>query len=991
MKEVSTRAFHVFLRPLAKQNFPLEKMVEGTSLSVPDLKSRGGRLDWAEACTIHHNLRAIYDDDALVATGRLFFKPRALRFMFIIARLLLTPMGFYRWLNTPRQGAGNQLFTCVKPAFRELSPNTCEIELTLPEDHEVCWDFFLLTKGSFVEMPTLFGYTAGDVRIERIAHGARYHVTIPTRRSLFARIWSALAWPFTARAAARELKHANETLVERYEDLAVARDALERQRVVLDTAYKVGQRIWAERNPAATADAIANALVEIAQFSGASVEVANREVKDAIERATAGMATGEAGLKLDLSSRAHLTGSIRVIGDVPEAAMLLDLLAPTVALALENAFSYRSLETYRAGLEKLVDERTIELRDARDTLAGTVDQLRDAQSARQRFFSHISHEIRTPLSLVILAAADIEKRGGAQLDGRSKQSLGSITDAARKLLRLVDELLLLAAGQENKLVMHKAPTDLVVLLGQLHAAWRPAAEHAGLALELRAPAKLTAVVDPVAIERVASNLVSNAVKYTPRDGRIEIELVDEADGVRMSVFDTGVGIDAELASRLFGRFERASTASEKATGTGIGLSLVKQLVEAHGGRVEALARPTGGTEMRVSFPSSVRTDAVAVARAPRLAPRTTQPPMVVSGQVYPARGLSGGTILLAEDDPALADRIAQLLSESYTVVVGLDGQAALDLVKAHQPQMLITDVEMPRMTGLELAPKFRLATGDQLAPIIILSAVTDLGTRVAGLDAGAVDYVSKPCDPRELEARVRSQFRMRDLAVRLHRAEQLSTLGILTSGLAHELRNPANGIVNAMEPMKEMLPENTPKGVLALMEVMDDCAKQIGFLSRQLLGFRGSAALELQPASLPDLVQRAVAMAQRSLTGVEIRTQLSQERSVMCAAPLLVQVLTNLIENGAHAAGRGGWVEVRANLDTDQVVVEVSDSGSGVPLALRERIFEPFFTTKPQGVGTGLGLSVARAIVQRHGGVLEVRDRGVRAAFVIELPDAVAS
>ena len=363
---------------------------------------------------------------------------------------------------------------------------------------------------------------------------------------------------------------------------------------------------------------------------------------------------------------------------------------------------------------------------------------------------------------MILAAADIETRGGKLLDARSKGSLGTITDAARKLLRLVDELLLLAAGQENKLVMHKAPTDLVVLLGQLHAAWRPAAEQAGLALELRAPAKLTALIDPVAIERVASNLVSNAVKYTPRDGRVEIELVDEADGVRLSVLDTGAGIDAELAScaPCSVSFERATTASDKATGTGIGLSLVKQLVEAHGGRVKALARPAGGTEMRVTFPTSVRTDAAAVASAPRLAPRTTVPPMVASGQVYPARGLSGGTILLAEDDPALADRIAQPIAESHTVVVGGSTvRPRSDLVKAHQPQLLITDVEMPRMTGLELAPKFRAATGDQLAPIIILSAVTDLGTRVAGLDAGAVDYVAKPCDPRELEARVRSQFR----------------------------------------------------------------------------------------------------------------------------------------------------------------------------------------------------------------------------------------
>ena len=172
---------------------------------------------------------------------------------------------------------------------------------------------------------------------------------------------------------------------------------------------------------------------------------------------------------------------------------------------------------------------------------------------------------------------------------------------------------------------------------------------------------------------------------------------------------------------------------------------------------------------------------------------------------------------------------------------------------------------------------------------------------------------------------------------------------------------------------------------------MDDCATQIGFLSRQLLGFRGTSALEMQAANLPELVQRAVSLAQTSLTEVEMRTQLSQERSITCAPPLLVQVLTNLIENGAHAAGRGGWVQVLVSRSDGRLFVEVSDSGPGVPVGLRERIFEPFFTTKPQGVGTGLGLSLARAIVQRHGGVLELRERGQRAAFVIELPDSQAA
>src|SRR5262249_54216205 len=151
-------------------------------------------------------------------------------------------------------------------------------------------------------------------------------------------------------------------------------------------------------------------------------------------------------------------------------------------------------------------------------------------------------------------------------------------------------------------------------------------------------------------------------------------------------------------------------------------------------------------------------------------------------------GVSAGTILLAEDDVPLAETIGQVLSDEYTVLIAHDGAAALQLVHDHQPQLLITDIDMPEINGVELSRRFREVTGDRLAPIIVLSAILDLGTRMAGLEAGAVDYITKPFDLLELRARIRSQFRMRDLAIRLQRAEQLSAMGILTAGLAHELR-----------------------------------------------------------------------------------------------------------------------------------------------------------------------------------------------------------
>jgi signal transduction histidine kinase len=666
---------------------------------------------------------------------------------------------------------------------------------------------------------------------------------------------------------------------------------------------------------------------------------------------------------------------------------LLAFVTPSLAMAVENA-------SYRTNLERLVDTRTAELRQARDELAGTVDQLREAQGARQRFFGHISHEIRTPLTIITLAASDVAHRAGDTLDKRSRRNLDAVNDAAHKLVRLVDELLLLAAGQEGKLTTNPEPTDIAEMLRHIEAAWHLAVEFAGLTIATRIPDRLVANVDPVAIERVVSNLLSNAVKYTPRGGHVELELVDGDDGIRLSVFDTGPGIGEELRGRLFSRFQRAKGAAQRAPGAGLGLALSKYLVEAHGGTIDAYARGAApGSELRVVLPRElVVRDAVQ--RVPiqlRLVGEVPVPPGSAAERAAtyaPVGTAPRGTVLLAEDDVRLADLVARLLGEQYTVVVAHDGLTALELARERQPQLLITDIDMPGLDGMELARRFRELTGDRLAPIIILSAMLDLGTRLAGIDAGAVDYITKPFDPRELGARVGAQFRARELAVRLHRAEQVSALGILTSGLAHELRNPANAIANAIEPLVQKLPAELVRPeqpVGQLLDVIRDCAEQMRALSKQLLGVRGQAMeLEVREAPLRDLVQRAVSLAQVA-SGIDVRIDI-ESVTLRCAPPLLTQALANLLENAGHAAGAGGWIEVRATTAGERLRLEVTDSGPGVPPALRDRVFEPFFTTKPDHIGTGLGLALVRDIVRRHHGSIEINDRPNGSAFVIELP-----
>ena len=1000
MSDVSCRALGMVLKTARQRQIASSVLLAGVSYDIDYLHDTKKRIEWNAFCRILVNARAMWSLEEFSDHSERFIRSPFVAYVGVVARLLFSARDLFDWICKRSVGHGAQLFAnCVTPSYEHIGDDVTVIRLEILEPYAVSHEFFWMTRGTFIAMPRLIG--AGNAQVEMIIEGriGTYRVRYKSGRGTLALLIRFLTWPFTARAAARELKDAHETLIERYREIEDARAKLDRQATQLRTAHSVNDLVQRDLDLARTLDTVAKALVDEAGFAWAEISLRPTEPSDAASARIArfGAAEHEVALERALEARGgEVIGDLRVApkpgASREEREELLAFIVPTLAVALQNALSYRALADYRSGLERLVDQRTSELRQARDELAGTVVELRAAQGARERFFGTISHEIRTPLSRILLAASDIQTRSGDLLDDRARENLRAVTDATNKLVRLVDELLLLAAGQEDKLQTVPERMDLGKLLGALLAQWQPSAEAAGLALTGRAPPSLIAKVDPIAIERVVSNLLSNAVKYTPSGGTIEVELVDEPDGLRLSVLDTGPGIGEELQDRLFGRFERARGETNRKAGTGLGLFVAKQLVEAHGGTIVALGRASGtGSELRIVLPPPVviRDGVIDVPAVPQL--RLLDPPGAPIAAVTRLRpsGFSSGTILLAEDDVQLADMIARALSDEYDVVVAHDGAAALELVPHHQPQLLITDVDMPGVNGIELSRRFREITGDRLAPIIVLSAMLDRETRMAGLEAGAVDYVTKPFDPLELRARIRAQFRMRELAVRLQRAEQLSAMGILTAGLAHELRNPANGIVNAVGPLADLLPRDLVRPETAvgqLIEVLRSCADQIGFLSRQLLGFRkGVVELDLRHIPVRDLVQRAVSFVHAG--SVEIRIDAPCDGVLKCAPPLLMQVLTNLIENAIYAAGPGGWIQLRTSAHGSSFTVEVSDSGAGVPAQLRERVFEPFFTTKPAGVGTGLGLSLARDIVHRHGGVLEIRDRGTQACFVIEVPN----
>jgi signal transduction histidine kinase len=993
LKEVSCKVIAPVLREAQRRKLPPDTLTDGTPYSLAYLRNGRQRLHWHEFIRIMANARKVWNEQELVEIGgKIVGSPIMLPFN-IIARVLFTARDFYFYINKSGAGVGNQLFTHITPSCRDVGPNRLEIDLITAEGYPLSREFHLLTKGAFQVVPTVLWLPAAEVEMEDLPNGVRYHVRYPEGGGFPRKLIKALAWPFTARVAAHQLMEANEVLETRYQELDQARLVLANQATQLRTAHRISQLIHGDLDLDRVVAAVADALIEAAKFAAVEMSLSVDVEGKLLElRHSAGDRLDRAPLQFPVESRGRKIGELRLWSTTenPDGVReLMDSVLPTVAMALENALSYRVLVDYRENLERKVVERTTELVAARDALAATVQRLEEAQQARDRIFANVNHEIRTPLSLVLLAVAAIRERLGS--DERVDRYLQGIEAATRRLLRLVDELLLLAQGQEEKLRLERTPANLSAMVQAIFASWEAAARHEGLTLRASIEPGVGARVDALAFERILTNLLSNAIKFTPRGGTIQVELRRRAAEVVLEVRDTGIGISDEFRPRIFGRFEKGRPALRRgASGSGIGLSLVKELVDAHEGSVTVESPPGGGSLFRVTLPAGERAEAPPAPET-ALAPEHYGVGVSAGAEptLYAPPSTAKATVLVAEDDVSLGSQVARLLATEYRVILAPDGLAALSLSETHHPDLLITDVSMPGMDGIELTRRFRAQAGNRLAPVLLISAYADLGDRLAGLEAGAVDYIVKPFNPQELRARVRSQLAMRELALKLHASEQLAALGTLSAGLAHEMRNPANAIVNAVEPLRELLPADltsaeSPTG--QLIRVLADCAEQLGALSRHLLGYRRAGELERRNHVLQEVVSSALSLTGPVLESVELQQELGYAGPVSCAGPLLTQALANLLENAAQAAGKGGWVRLASRVEQRALVVEVSDSGSGVPRELRERIFEPFFTTKPPGQGTGLGLTTARDIVRRHNGTLDIRDLGDRAVFHIEIP-----
>ncbi len=998
MNEVSCRALDLVFRKTAELGVRPEALLEGVDYDLEHLRDSNERVDWSAYVKILGNTARHCTDDDFVSMGGMLVKSPIFKTFGLFARLLFTATDFYRWLNTPRVGGGNQLFACVDSDYQEHGKGHCEIKLMVRPEYEAVREFFVQSLGGLQAMPVMLGLPPANVQMKLEGNTATYTLRFDPGRTLFVRLKRFFLWPLLARETARELKEAHESLQSRFLELDTTRGQLSRQATQLQTAHTISQVVHSELDLSRTMEAVAHAFTEIAGFAASYVVVDGPPTREA----WSGPVDASPHLSRTMEAGGEPIGRIALWfaegAETSEREELVATVLPTVAMALHGARAYASLLDAQKHLELRVQQRTSELSAARDALAETVTQLETAEATRARLFANVNHEIRTPLTLILLSVDELQREVG-QTPVRER-TLAAVSRNARKLLRLVDGLLLLAAGEEGQLTISPRKIDVSALVSEVIDSFAAAARTWSVTLRDSRPATLFAEVEEAAIERILANLVSNALKFTPAGGEVVVGLVAHDDELELLVRDNGIGITDEFLGRAFGRFEQDRRPVRPGNaGSGIGLSLVRDLAQAHCGRAE-VERLEQGTLFRVVLP---RVTAPGVKRAPtEHRPRRGTPSDfgLPSGEpaVQPELRLAQQrehTVLVVEDDEELRVRLIDILSGRYHVLAAGDAERGLEIAAQQRPDLLVTDIGLPGIDGLELTRRFQDMPGNRLAPALVLSAYVSLDDRLSGFEAGAVDYLTKPFDPAELVARVQAQLDRRALALRLHDSEKLAAIGTMTAGLAHEMRNPANALVNAVEPLIELLPKELREPgspVADLLSIIRDCSAQMGLLSRQLLGFRRGVEVAREDTPAVALMERAIAILKPALRDVEVRVALGYRESVYCAPVLILQVLSNLLDNAAHAAAstreatKRPWVRIHTFEVDGRFVCEVSDSGPGVPVALRDRIFEPFFTTKPPGEGSGLGLSTSRQIAERHNGTLSVRAIERGSVFRLELP-----
>lgn len=727
----------------------------------------------------------------------------------------------------------------------------------------------------------------------------------------------------------------------------------------------------------------------------------------------------------------------------------------SLILARRVSTAYRTSERLTRHLRSEVQKRTSQLeaqtdasiraRAEAETLRSQAEaqaaQLRELDQQKTRFFQNVSHELRTPLTLMMGPLDRLaHETQSEELAVASRQS--------RRLFRLVNQLLDFQKAAAGAQSLEREPIDVRSFVDACRESFALTCRERSLALscnvDIPDERELLFDADPDALEKMASNYLINAVKHTPGGGQIHLEVRQKDDGfLRLSVTDTGDGVPENEREQLFNPFTKVSSSRGTSDpSTGLGLALVRELVELHGGRVGMTENPDGGSIFWLDLPrwSSEQDrgeegEAITGTRFFKLAEleRAAKERAEVekenqdSHQENPQATtieIHKGLVVVAEDNPDLRRYISRLLNDCGWEVKAFEhGAQALNFFQDNRADILVTDWMMPEVTGPELIVALRESESHANMPIVMMTARTEGDSRPDALEAGATIYISKPFDEREfrsvidnLHSLIEANRRERDhLEAMLSQQESLAGLGQLMASVAHELRNPIHTFgmmlelcqdeLNLLKSSMQRIPlDQMPTPVLdkitGSIEELDGYIRDMNLpltKSSELVSALRTQARREEAATpevnIRELVDESLAIAGGRLKRVQVIVDIPVGLTHHCFRAKVGQIIVNLVGNASDAleqeTNKAPTIRIHAQRmsSTSSLILRVSDNGPGIPKEIQSKVFDKFFTTKDAGQGTGLGLAMCHEWATQWGGGLSLTSSELGGAtFKLELP-----
>ena len=731
----------------------------------------------------------------------------------------------------------------------------------------------------------------------------------------------------------------------------------------------------------------------------------------------------------------------------PEKAVVLPIVADAeggragIVIAGLNPF-HKFNEQYQLFLTLVSSQIAAAITNARayEEERKRAESLAELDRAKSTFFSHISHELRTPLTLML---GPIEDELLQYPETRPRLELAHRN--ALRLLKLVNTLLDFSRIEAGRVEMAYEPTDLAAYTRELAEGFRPAMENAGLIFNVDCASLPEPVyLDCEAWEKVVLNLLSNAFKFTLK-GSVTVELRGRETSAELTVKDTGMGIPAAELPRLFERFRRVrNTVARSHEGMGIGLALVQELVRLHGGEIRVSSVVGQGTVFTVTMPagaqhvakehsisnrsraSTATGSASFVQEAIRWLPDAAENGNDAShdGQDGGAETKSAAKILVAEDNADMRQYITRLLRKHYSVVAVADGQAALDAIRAGRPDLILSDIMMPRMDGFELLRELRAHTVTSTIPVIFLSARAGEEARIDGMARHADDYLAKPFSSRELLTRVSTHLELakvrRESEMALRESEEMyrksferekaARHGVenamrmkdnFLATLSHELRTPLNPVllIASDAVANPDIPADIRKDFDVILKNVEVEVKLIDDLLDLSRITHGKLNLNMRTVDAHIVLQEALQTVQCQIRDKRIQTTIdlrTEHHMISADSVRLQQIFWNVLRNAVKFTPELGKISIETfpAEKGSRLGVTITDSGIGMTPEELSNAFSAFSQgehVKNRSAnygGMGLGLAISKKLVEIHSGSIRATSdgRGRGSSFTIEFP-----